>query len=59
MQEKASYWFNTKTKQVEVGPQSIALYRLGPFETADEAARAEQLIAERAQKIREEDEEQY
>jgi len=56
MREKTSYWFNTKTKEVEVGPQSIALDRLGPFDSRQEAERAEELVAERARRIREEDE---
>lgn len=49
------YWFNLKTKQVESGPQSIALDRLGPFSSFEEAARAEQIIAEKARALREED----
>ena len=51
------YWFNTRTSQVETGKQTLALYRLGPFATADEAKRAPQIIAERAKAWREDDEE--
>ena len=58
MQEKTSYWFNPKTKRVETGPQSLAVDRLGPFATAEEAARAEEIIAERARMIREEEEQE-
>lgn len=58
MSEKISYWFNQKTRQVESGPQSLSLDRLGPFDTFEEAARAEQIIAERARKLREENEEE-
>ena len=58
MQEKLSYWFNPKTREVEVGPQSLAVDRFGPFATAEEAARAEQIISERARRIREEDEQE-
>jgi cell division septation protein DedD len=49
MQEQlAEYWFNTHTGQVEVGKQSLALYRLGPFSTRQEAERAPEVIAQRA-----------
>ena len=50
-----TYWFNTRTGEVEEGEQSLAHYRLGPFETRDEAARAPEIVEERARKIREED----
>jgi hypothetical protein len=52
----AKFWFNTATREVEHGPQSLALNRLGPFETAAEALRAEEIVAERARKIAAEDE---
>ena len=58
MAEKQSYWFNQRTGQVEAGPKSIALDRLGPFDSAEEAARAEQIIAERARRLREEEAEE-
>ena len=58
MAEKQSYWFNQRTGQVEFGPKSIALDRLGPFDSAEEAARAEQIIAERARRLREEEAEE-
>lgn len=51
-----TYWFNTRTGQVEDGPQSLSIDRLGPFESREEAARAFEIIEERARKIREEDE---
>lgn len=51
-----TFWFNTRTGEVETGPQSIALDRLGPFATREEAARALEIVEERARKIREEDE---
>ncbi|MFT8637228.1 MAG: SPOR domain-containing protein [Pseudoclavibacter sp.] len=44
-----AYWFNIRTKQVEEGAQSLGVERLGPFETAAEAARAPQIVQERAQ----------
>lgn len=49
------YWYNQKTGEVEVGPQSLSLDRIGPFETESEARRAPQIIAEKARKLREED----
>lgn len=49
------YWFNTKTRKVEYGRQSLSVYRLGPYETVAEAMRAEEAIAERGKKLIEED----
>lgn len=54
--ESVQYWFNTHTGQVEVGKQSIALYRLGPFASREEAERAPQIIADRAAAWRAEEE---
>lgn len=51
-----TFWFNTRTNEVEVGKQSLNKDRLGPFASADEAARALEIIAARAAKIRQEDE---
>jgi hypothetical protein len=48
MAEQQEYWFNFRTKEVEVGKQSAALFRAGPFSTREEAANAEKLLAERA-----------
>lgn len=42
------WWFNRKTREVEEGPQSLAADRYGPFATREDAARAEQIIAERS-----------
>ncbi len=56
MTETTEYWFNLKTQQVEVGKQSVALYRVGPFTTHEEAEKAQALLAERAARWREEDE---
>lgn len=52
-----TYWYNLKTHVVEVGPQSLAIDRLGPFSSRDEAARGPQIVEERARAIREEDDE--
>lgn len=49
------YWFNQKTGEVEDGPQSLAVDRIGPFATPEEAAKAPQIIAERARRWAEED----
>ena len=54
--EDTEYWFNTKTNQVEVGKQSIAVFRIGPFKTKDEAQRALKILAEKANNWRQEDE---
>lgn len=56
---KDEYWFNTKTQEVEIGKQSLSLDRIGPFATFDEAKSAPQIIAKRAQGIREEDSEDW
>ena len=49
------FWFNTKTGEVEYGLKSLSSDRLGPFETAAEAARALEIVAERARRIAEEE----
>jgi hypothetical protein len=57
MQEREiEYWFNTQTGQVEIGKQSLAVYRLGPFATREEAERAPEVIAQRAAAWRAEEE---
>lgn len=53
-----TYWFNSKTGEVEDGPQSLAVYRVGPFKTREEAARAPQILAQRAREWNEEDEDE-
>lgn len=52
-----TYWYNTRTGEVEEGRQSLAQYRLGPFTSREEAARAPEIVAERAKEWNEEDEE--
>jgi hypothetical protein len=42
------FWYNNKTGEVEEGPQSLSVYRDGPFATREEAARAPEIFAERA-----------
>jgi hypothetical protein len=54
--ESVEYWFNSQTGQVEIGAQSLALHRLGPFKTREEAERAPDIIAARAAAWRAEEE---
>lgn len=49
------WWYNGKTGEVEEGAQSLALDRDGPFKSREEAARAPEIIAERARKWAEEE----
>lgn len=49
MSDKPKYWFNLKTKQVEMGLKSSSLDRIGPFETEAEARNAEELIKLRSE----------
>ncbi len=50
-----TWWYNHVTGEVEEGPQSLASDRDGPFNTREEAARAPEIIAERARKWAAED----
>ena len=54
--EPKEYWFNTNTNQVEVGKQVAAIYRIGPFFDYETAKRALQILQERAQAWRAEEE---
>ena len=54
--EQKEFWFNTKTREVEVGKQVAAIFRIGPFDSADEAAKAPEILAARAKAWRAEDE---
>ncbi|MEN9342638.1 MAG: hypothetical protein RIR24_225 [Actinomycetota bacterium] len=48
MEEQAKeFWFNTQTKSVEIGKQSAAVYRIGPFASFEEASKALQIIEAR------------
>jgi hypothetical protein len=56
MDEDKKFWFNLKTKQVEYGLKSNSLDRVGPFESEKEAKNAEQLLKERSERWRLEEE---
>lgn len=47
---RTEWWYNSRTGQVEEGPQSLATDRIGPFQTREEAERAPEIVAERARK---------
>ena len=53
-----TYWYNTDTGEVEHGRISPAPERLGPFKTAEEAARAPEIVRERSRKWATEDSEE-
>jgi hypothetical protein len=55
MSEESMYWFNIKTKQVEFGLKSSSLDRIGPFETEQQAANAEEIVRSRTSKWLEEE----
>ena len=43
------YWYNSRTGEVEKGKQSHAIERVGPFDSAEEAANAPQVMQQRAE----------
>lgn len=45
--EPEAYWYNIETGEVEFGRKTRALNRIGPFRTAEEAARALQILRDR------------
>lgn len=55
MADDDKYWYNLKTGQVERGMQSPAPDRAGPFDTAEEAARAPEIMQERSRRWEEEE----
>lgn len=57
-EQKPEFWFNTKTMSVEVGKQALALYRIGPFATLEEAKNALQTLKSRSDAWNEEDNEE-
>lgn len=56
--QKPEFWFNTKTMSVEVGKQALALYRIGPFGSLEEAKNALQTLKSRSDAWNEEDNEE-
>jgi hypothetical protein len=52
------YWFNLKTKQVEVGLKSSSEDRIGPFATEAEAANAEAIVKARSEAWRQQESEE-
>lgn len=49
------YWYNLTTGEVEKGYESPAIDRAGPFDTAEEAANAPEVLRERSRAWAEED----
>jgi hypothetical protein len=49
------YWYNLKTGEVEFGLVTPAPDRAGPFDSAEDAARAPEIIKERSRRWAEED----
>lgn len=49
------WFYNRRTGEVEEGAQSLGSDRDGPFATREDAARAPEIIAERARKWAEEE----
>lgn len=46
--DQEKYWYNLNTGEVEHGPKSLGIDRAGPFDTAEDAARAPEIIKERS-----------
>lgn len=42
------YWYNLRTGEVEFGMQSASVDRVGPFDTAEEATRAPEIMKQRS-----------
>ncbi|GAA2589321.1 SPOR domain-containing protein [Microbacterium binotii] len=47
-EDSEKYWYNLTTGEVERGFESPAIDRAGPFDTAEEAANAPELIKQRS-----------
>ncbi|GAA1912334.1 hypothetical protein GCM10009775_01170 [Microbacterium aoyamense] len=46
--DSEKFWYNLTTGEVEKGFESPAIDRAGPFDTAEEAAKAPDLLRERS-----------
>lgn len=55
MSENDKYWYNTRSGEVEHGMLSPSVDRVGPFDSAEEATRAPEILQERARAWAEED----
>ena len=53
--KNTKYWYNLETHEVEQGYASPAIDRAGPFDTAEEAARAPEILRERSRQWAEDD----
>ncbi len=53
--DSEKYWYNLKTGEVEKGYESPAIDRAGPFDTAEEAARAPEILRQRSRAWAEEE----
>ncbi|MET0590486.1 MAG: SPOR domain-containing protein [Naasia sp.] len=49
------WWYNSRTNEVEQGPQSLGVDRLGPFDTREDAQRAPEKLQENARRWAAED----
>ena len=58
MSDAPKYWFNIRTKQVEHGLKSSSEDRIGPFDSAAEAANAEAIVKARSQAWEEQEREE-
>ena len=58
MSEQTEYWFNMQSGLVEVGKQSLALYRIGPFDDYESAENALEIIATRSAAWADDDDEE-
>lgn len=52
---EGGWWFNSRTGEVERGPQSLALDRIGPFATEAEASDALETVRARSRAWAEEE----
>jgi len=57
--DQPEFWFNTKTGLVEEGKHVLALYRIGPFATREEAEQALETLKKRSQSWAEQDQEEH
>lgn len=48
MAETQQWWYNHKTGEVEQGRHSLGMHRDGPFDSAEEAARAPEIAQQRS-----------